>query len=33
MIINSLCLSSNGYEVDESYQRELLFLYVEEFGV
>lgn len=31
--INSLCLSSNGYEVDESYQRELLFLYVEEFGV
>ena len=31
--INSLCLSNNGYEVDESYQRELLFLYVEEFGV
>jgi hypothetical protein len=30
--VNSLCLSSTGYEIDESYKRELLFLYIEAFG-
>lgn len=31
--VNSLCLSSTGYEIDESYKRELLFLYIEAFGL